>query len=129
MASARALFAVFAHDRDGVVAVSAHAAANLGQLRQCTVPIEVHRSELSCEQLLGKCVRRHATAPRLALEAVVGLGSEADYVIARCHSDKLRPGRAQENSRRQNNPVCPATTGYGTHASPIQPASGIRIRQ
>ena len=83
------VFATLADNCDGIVGPAAHAATDLCQVGEDAVEVGVHGRELGGEQLVGKRVRLHAATPCLSLKALVGIGGEVDYPVARCHQRKV----------------------------------------
>jgi len=77
-------FAAFANHGGGVNR-SANAAADLGQVSQDALQVRACRRELCGKQLVGKRIRRHAATASLTGEAVVGVRSDVDNAVARCH--------------------------------------------
>jgi hypothetical protein len=109
-------FAAFSNHGDGIDR-AANPATDIGQVRQDALQVGVSRSKLGCEQLVDKLVRLHAATARLSLKAIVGVGGDVDYPVARCHERSVgaqdpvscasyAPVRSR-NHRKQ-----PAVTGF-----------------
>jgi hypothetical protein len=78
------LVAAFTH-HGNCIDWATNATTNLGKVSQDRLQIGMRRRKLGGQQLVGQRVWRQATSDRLALKALVGVGSEVYYAITRGH--------------------------------------------
>lgn len=83
------LVAAFTHHGDRIDWAT-NAAADLGKVGQDRLQVGLRRRKLGGQQLVGQRAWQQATPDRLALKALVGVGSDVDYAVTRGHRQKPR---------------------------------------
>lgn len=78
----------FANDRNRID-VATNPIANGRQLRQGLTPIKLNGTQLGGEQLGGESIRLDSPPPSLALETLIGIRSQMNSAISRCHDIKV----------------------------------------
>jgi hypothetical protein len=68
----------------------ANPTANLSQISQRTLQVELRWSKIRSKQLIGEDIRSHAATLSLTLEPVVGVGGHMDGARSRSHETKCR---------------------------------------